>query len=124
MMSSHSGTHNGAPAPAAAAYPQRSPATRRESLQLCDLVPGGGSASSRVEPTIATCTPEDVLNGRGHGVQRHPGNVKYRTLVSVNKVRAASCRRMPDCHGPRRLRATPFTTDVSISCAGSLRAMS
>ena len=31
-------------------------------------------------------TPRDVLNGRGQGVQRHPGNVKYRTLVYVNKV--------------------------------------
>eukprot|EP00956_Cyclotella_meneghiniana_P033238 scaffold94674_cov40-Cyclotella_meneghiniana.AAC.1 len=29
----------------------------------------------------------DVLNGRGQGVQRHPGNVKYRKLVFVNKVR-------------------------------------
>ena len=32
-------------------------------------------------------TLRDVLNGRGQGVQRHPGNVKYRTLVFVNKVR-------------------------------------
>lgn len=31
-------------------------------------------------------TLRDVLNGRGQGVQRHPGNVKYRTLVFVNKV--------------------------------------
>ena len=28
----------------------------------------------------------DVLNGRGQGVQRHPGNVNYRILVFVNKV--------------------------------------
>ena len=35
---------------------------------------------------ITTYTPRDVLNGRGQGVQRHPGNVKYRTLVYVNKV--------------------------------------
>ena len=33
-------------------------------------------------------TFRDVLNGRGQGVQRHPGNVKYRTLVFVNKVRS------------------------------------
>ena len=35
---------------------------------------------------ILTYTMRDVLNGRGQGVQRHPGNVKYRTLVFVNKV--------------------------------------
>jgi hypothetical protein len=35
---------------------------------------------------ITTFTPRDVLNGRGQGVQRHPGNVKYRTLVYANKV--------------------------------------
>jgi hypothetical protein len=37
---------------------------------------------------ITSATERDVLNGRGQGVQRHPGNVKYRTLVFVNKVRA------------------------------------
>ena len=37
---------------------------------------------------ILTYTMRDVLNGRGQGVQRHPGNVKYRTLVFVNKVSA------------------------------------
>ncbi len=35
---------------------------------------------------IRSYTMRDVLNGRGQGVQRHPGNVKYRTLVFVNKV--------------------------------------
>ena len=35
---------------------------------------------------IRVYTMKDVLNGRGQGVQRHPGNVKYRTLVFVNKV--------------------------------------
>jgi hypothetical protein len=35
---------------------------------------------------ITRYTERDVLNGRGQGVQRHPGNVKYRTLVFVNKV--------------------------------------
>ena len=33
-------------------------------------------------------TEKDVLNGRGQGVQRLPGNVNYRKLVHVNKVRA------------------------------------
>ena len=33
---------------------------------------------------VLTC--RDVLNGRGQGVQRHPGNIKYRTLVFINKV--------------------------------------
>lgn len=36
---------------------------------------------------IMSATIRDVLNGRGQGVQRHPGNVKYRMLVFVNKVR-------------------------------------
>lgn len=29
----------------------------------------------------------DVVNGRGQGVHRHPGNETYRMLVSLNKVR-------------------------------------
>ena len=37
---------------------------------------------------ITSPTDLDVLNGRGQGVQRHPGNVNYRKLVHVNKVRA------------------------------------
>ena len=35
---------------------------------------------------VTSATLRDVLNGRGQGVQRHPGNAKYRTLVFVNKV--------------------------------------
>ena len=38
---------------------------------------------------ITAPTKKDVLQGRGQGVQRHPGNVKYRTLVFVNKVSVA-----------------------------------
>ena len=38
-----------------------------------------------IQPIMAP-TKKDVLQGRGQGVQRHPGNVKYRTLVFVNKV--------------------------------------
>ena len=34
---------------------------------------------------IHSATPRDVLSGRGQGVQRHGGNVKYRHLVYVNK---------------------------------------
>jgi hypothetical protein len=29
----------------------------------------------------------DVVNGRGQGVHKHPGNEKYRKLVASNKVR-------------------------------------
>lgn len=29
----------------------------------------------------------DVVNGRGQGVHKHPGNEKYRMLVSMHKVR-------------------------------------
>ena len=46
--------------------------------------PAGNNVGSTA--VINTYTPRDVLNGRGQGVQRHPGNVKYRTLVYVNKV--------------------------------------
>jgi hypothetical protein len=35
--------------------------------------------------TTPTCF--DVVGGRGQGVQRLPGNQKYRALVSMNKVR-------------------------------------
>ena len=45
----------------------------------------GGAQQQPPEP-ITSPTLRDVLNGRGQGVQRHPGNVKYRTLVYVNKV--------------------------------------
>jgi hypothetical protein len=38
-------------------------------------------------------TPNDVINGRGQGVQRHPGNEKYRELVSRNKGLYATCPR-------------------------------
>ena len=32
-------------------------------------------------------TDRDVVGGRGQGVQRLPGNKKYRALISMNKVR-------------------------------------
>lgn len=44
-----------------------------------------GGQPQQLQP-IFQPTSRDVLNGRGQGVQRHPGNVKYRTLVFVNKV--------------------------------------
>ena len=31
-------------------------------------------------------TNEDVINGRGQGVQRHPGNEKYRKLVHIMRI--------------------------------------
>lgn len=36
---------------------------------------------------ILSPTFRDVISGRGQGVQRHPGNVKYREMVRANKVR-------------------------------------
>mmetsp|Transcript_9843 Transcript_9843/g.21317 ORF Transcript_9843/g.21317 Transcript_9843/m.21317 type:complete len:315 (+) Transcript_9843:56-1000(+) len=42
---------------------------------------------------IAVPSRWDVLNGRGQGVQRYPGNVKYRTLVFANKGLYAKCPR-------------------------------
>ena len=48
---------------------------------------GDGAPPRDATTLIATPTYRDVLNGRGQGVQRHPGNVKYRALVYVNKVR-------------------------------------
>eukprot|EP00581_Thalassiosira_minuscula_P019655 CAMPEP_0183726400 /NCGR_PEP_ID=MMETSP0737-20130205/23102_1 /TAXON_ID=385413 /ORGANISM="Thalassiosira miniscula, Strain CCMP1093" /LENGTH=279 /DNA_ID=CAMNT_0025957725 /DNA_START=39 /DNA_END=878 /DNA_ORIENTATION=- len=35
----------------------------------------------------------DILNGRGQGVHRHPGNAKYRSLVQLNKGLYAKCPR-------------------------------
>ncbi|EJK56633.1 hypothetical protein THAOC_23441, partial [Thalassiosira oceanica] len=42
---------------------------------------------------IHSATSRDVLSGRGQGVQRHEGNVKYRHLVYVNKGVYAQCPR-------------------------------
>mmetsp|Transcript_31361 Transcript_31361/g.66563 ORF Transcript_31361/g.66563 Transcript_31361/m.66563 type:complete len:511 (-) Transcript_31361:203-1735(-) len=50
----------------------------------------GDNNEAPAVPVIApTC--RDVLNGRGQGVQRHPGNEKYRKLVFVNKGLYAKC---------------------------------
>ncbi|KAL7522476.1 hypothetical protein ACHAWX_007160 [Stephanocyclus meneghinianus] len=38
-----------------------------------------------------TPTNQDVINGRGQGLLRHPGNVKYRKLVAANKELYARC---------------------------------
>jgi len=46
-------------------------------------------------PEITSPTDLDVINGRGQGIQRHPGNMKYRTLVYLNKGLYAKCPR-PD----------------------------
>jgi hypothetical protein len=41
----------------------------------------------RGEATLITApTYRDILNGRGQGAQRHPGNVIFRALVFANKV--------------------------------------
>ena len=41
-------------------------------------------------PQTDTCEPRrnDVLCGRGVATNRHEGNVQYRSLVALNKVRA------------------------------------
>ena len=44
-------------------------------------------------PEITFPTAFDVINGRGQGIQRHPGNMKYRTLVYLNKGLYAKCPR-------------------------------
>ncbi|KAL7542558.1 hypothetical protein ACHAXR_011887 [Thalassiosira sp. AJA248-18] len=54
---------------------------------------GGAAAPQQGHQLITDPTLRDVLNGRGQGVQRHPGNVKYRTLVFVNKGLYAKCPR-------------------------------
>ena len=43
-------------------------------------------ASQPIAAAYAT-TCFDVVGGRGQGVQRLPGNEKYRALISMNKVR-------------------------------------
>ncbi|KAL9178302.1 hypothetical protein ACHAXT_001730 [Thalassiosira profunda] len=40
---------------------------------------------------VTALTHRDVLNGRGQGVQRHPGNVTYRMLVSELRPLYAKC---------------------------------
>lgn len=54
---------------------------------------GGGASETSDSNTPASnnntqiyAAERDILNGRGNGVQQHPGNVKYQTLVLVNKV--------------------------------------
>mmetsp|Transcript_35506 Transcript_35506/g.63992 ORF Transcript_35506/g.63992 Transcript_35506/m.63992 type:complete len:181 (-) Transcript_35506:111-653(-) len=42
---------------------------------------------------VTSPTYFDVINGRGQGVQHHPGNIKYRTLVFSNKGLYAKCPR-------------------------------
>lgn len=42
---------------------------------------------------ITSPTELDVINGRGQGVQRHPGNMKYRNVVYLNKGLYAKCPR-------------------------------
>lgn len=54
---------------------------------------GDGAPPRDATTLIASPTYRDVLNGRGQGVQRHPGNVKYRALVYVNKGLYAKCPR-------------------------------
>jgi len=78
MNRHHFGTYNPAAAAAAAGYNQH------QQYQQSQTAP---------PPGITSHTLRDVLNGRGQGVQRHPGNVKYRTLVFVNKGLYAKCPR-------------------------------
>ena len=79
---------------ASARHPQHNNVQQRASLLTAKLPhPDAatsqlGGAPAQTETTfISSPTYRDVLNGRGQGVQRHPGNVKYRALVYVNKVR-------------------------------------
>jgi hypothetical protein len=41
-----------------------------------------------VQPSASVAPPTDldVVGGRGQGVQRKPGNLRFRVLVSMNKV--------------------------------------
>jgi len=40
---------------------------------------------------ITSPSVRDVINGRGQGVHRHPGNANYRKLVVANKIIYAKC---------------------------------
>jgi len=44
------------------------------------------SSGSNVQSTIINPLPNDVLYGRGAGVNYHPGNIKYRNLVQSQKL--------------------------------------
>ena len=63
------------------------------------------ASSDDTDTDTATCTPLDVLNGRGQKVQSHPGNVKYRTLVFVNKVSHQTSQSQEDAKLPIRAKS-------------------
>jgi hypothetical protein len=59
--------------------------------------------------------PLDVLNGRGHGVQAHPGNVKFRKLVLANKVRESSQNGRPMDHSRFMCQRSPSLVNYRVS---------
>ena len=68
-------------------YPESTLAPRPQPHEVTSSSSQSKYAVAGPGGAITTVTVRDVLNGRGQGVQRHPGNVKYRKLVFVNKVR-------------------------------------
>ncbi len=68
-------------------YPESTQAPRPQPHEVTSSSSQPKYAVAGPGGAITSATVRDVLNGRGQGVQRHPGNVKYRTLVFVNKVR-------------------------------------
>jgi hypothetical protein len=58
-------------------------------VQLAPLhaLPAGVGQEQPQSRPITTPTCFDVVGGRGQGVQRLPGNRRYRELVAMNKVR-------------------------------------
>ena len=86
MNQHHLGTYDPVAAAAAAGYQQ--PHYQQQQQQQLQPLHAQGEVRQQQQPVVTSPTLRDVLNGRGQGVQRHPGNVKYRTLVFVNKVRA------------------------------------
>lgn len=50
-------------------------------------------------PMVDISKPEacDVLSGRGVSTNRHPGNIRFRSLVALNKVGAHSFLRLNYC---------------------------
>ena len=49
---------------------------------------GSASRQATVSDVSVEPGPNDVLLGRGKGNERHPGNIRFRSLVSLNKVRS------------------------------------
>eukprot|EP00980_Cylindrotheca_fusiformis_P031750 scaffold26899_cov132-Cylindrotheca_fusiformis.AAC.2 len=64
-------------------FPQGRPALALigQNYDIVSIQPGGISSSARVEGTRIQPNQGDVLLGRGNVLQKHPGNIRFRTWL-------------------------------------------